>query len=90
MLVVNSELKIKTIDELIALSKAKPGTLSYLTAAPPLVLYMETLKTGAGRGLGAGAVQGRRRGGQRGAERLDADRRSSARATSSARSRPAR
>src|SRR5262249_40182847 len=28
MLVVNSQLKVKTIDELIALSKAKPGTLS--------------------------------------------------------------
>ena len=44
MLVVNSALKVKTIDELIALSKAKPGTLSYLTAPPPVALYMETLK----------------------------------------------
>ena len=43
-LVVNSSLGVKTIDELIALSKAKPGTLSYLTAAPPLALYMEKLK----------------------------------------------
>ncbi len=43
-LVVNSSLNVKTIDELIALSKAKPGTLSYLTAAPPLALYMEKLK----------------------------------------------
>jgi tripartite-type tricarboxylate transporter receptor subunit TctC len=42
-LVVNSSLKVKTIDELIALSKAKPGTLNYLTAAVPLALYMETL-----------------------------------------------
>ena len=34
---------VKTIDELIALSKAKPGTLNYLTAAVPLALYMDTL-----------------------------------------------
>jgi tripartite-type tricarboxylate transporter receptor subunit TctC len=43
-LVVNSDLKVKTVDELIALSKAKPGTLSYLTPGAPMVLYMETLK----------------------------------------------
>jgi tripartite-type tricarboxylate transporter receptor subunit TctC len=43
-LVVNAQLKVKTIDELIALSKAKPGTLNYLTASVPLALYMETLK----------------------------------------------
>jgi tripartite-type tricarboxylate transporter receptor subunit TctC len=36
--------KTKTLDELIALSKAKAGTLSYVTAAPPLALYMEKLK----------------------------------------------
>ena len=47
-LVVNSQLNVKTIDELIALSKAKPGTLSYLTASVPLALYMETLKTEKG------------------------------------------
>ncbi len=44
MLVVNSDLKVKTVDELIALSKAKAGTLSYLAPGPPLFLYMETLK----------------------------------------------
>ena len=44
MLVVNADLKVKNTDELIALSKAKPGTLSYLTAPPPLMLYMETMK----------------------------------------------
>ncbi len=47
-LVANSQLNVKTIDELIALSKAKPGTLSYLTASVPLALYMETLKTEKG------------------------------------------
>ena len=44
VMVVNSELKVKTVDELIAESKAKPGTLSYLTPGAPMVLYMETLK----------------------------------------------
>ncbi len=43
-LVVNSKLDVKTIDELIALSKAKAGTLNYVTASVPLALYMETLK----------------------------------------------
>jgi tripartite-type tricarboxylate transporter receptor subunit TctC len=44
MLVVNSNLKVKNVDELVALSKSKPGTLSYLTPGAPMVLYMETLK----------------------------------------------
>lgn len=44
MLVVNADLKVKNTEELIALSKARPGTLSYLTATPPLMLYMETMK----------------------------------------------
>jgi tripartite-type tricarboxylate transporter receptor subunit TctC len=44
MLVINSSLGAKTVDELCALSKAKPGTLSYLAPGAPLVLYMETLK----------------------------------------------
>ncbi len=43
-LVVNSKLNVKTIEELIALSKAQAGTLNYVTAAVPLALYMETLK----------------------------------------------
>src|SRR5205814_3663770 len=32
-LVVNAKLNVKTVDELIALSKAKPGTLNYVTAS---------------------------------------------------------
>jgi tripartite-type tricarboxylate transporter receptor subunit TctC len=44
VMVVNADLKVKTVDELIALSKTKPGTLSYLTPGAPMVLYMETLK----------------------------------------------
>ena len=47
-LVINSSLGVKTVDELIALSKRKPGTLSYLTASPPLALYMERLRTEKG------------------------------------------
>jgi tripartite-type tricarboxylate transporter receptor subunit TctC len=43
-LVVNASLEVKSVDELVALSKQKAGTLSYLTAAPPLALYMEKLK----------------------------------------------
>jgi len=44
MLVVNSKLGVNNVDELCALSKAKPGTLSYLAPGAPMVLYMETLK----------------------------------------------
>ena len=44
VLVVNSNLKVKNVDELVALSKARPGTLSYLTPGAPMVLFMETLK----------------------------------------------
>jgi tripartite-type tricarboxylate transporter receptor subunit TctC len=44
VLVVNGDLKVKTVDELVALSKAKPGTMNYLTASLPLVVYMESLK----------------------------------------------
>jgi tripartite-type tricarboxylate transporter receptor subunit TctC len=42
-MVVNAKLNVKTVDQLIALSKEKPGTLNYLTAAVPLALYMDTL-----------------------------------------------
>jgi tripartite-type tricarboxylate transporter receptor subunit TctC len=44
VMVVNSALNVKTVDELIAASKAKPGSMSYVTASAPMVLYMETLK----------------------------------------------
>jgi len=40
---VNSDLGAKTVDELIAVSKAKPKTLSYLTASMPLAIYMDSL-----------------------------------------------
>jgi tripartite-type tricarboxylate transporter receptor subunit TctC len=44
VLVVNSNLKVKNVDELVAYSKAHPGTLSYTTPGAPMVLFMETLK----------------------------------------------
>lgn len=43
VLVENSSLNAKTVDELVAVSKAKPGTLNYLTASVPLVVYMDRL-----------------------------------------------
>lgn len=44
VMVVNAKLKVKSVDELIALSQKQAGTLSYLTAAVPLALYMEKLR----------------------------------------------
>ncbi len=44
VLVVNSSLDAKTVDQLVAVSKAKPGTLNYLTASIPCVVYMDSLK----------------------------------------------
>src|SRR5215470_7725191 len=43
-LVVNSALNVRTVDELVALSKAKAGTLSYTAPSLPLALYLEKLK----------------------------------------------
>jgi tripartite-type tricarboxylate transporter receptor subunit TctC len=48
VLVVNSDLKVKSVDELVTLSKAKPRTLNYLTASLPLVVYMEQLHDAQG------------------------------------------
>ncbi len=48
VLVVNSDLHAKTVDELIAVSKQKPGTLNYLTASVPLAVYMDSLKRDKG------------------------------------------
>src|SRR5262249_21725713 len=48
MLVVNSDLKVKTVEELVALSKARPGTLSYLSPGAPMVAYMEWLNKDKG------------------------------------------
>lgn len=43
-LVVNAALKVTTVDELVALSKTKAGTLSYTAPSLPLSLYLEKLK----------------------------------------------
>jgi len=43
-LVVNATLKVRTVDELVALSKEKAGTLSYTAPSLPLSLYLERLK----------------------------------------------
>ena len=48
VLVVNSSLDVKTVDQLVAVSKAKPGTLNYLTASIPCVVYMDSLKRDKG------------------------------------------
>ena len=48
VLVINSDLKAKTVDQLIAVSREKPGTLSYLTASIPCVVYMDSLKNDKG------------------------------------------
>jgi tripartite-type tricarboxylate transporter receptor subunit TctC len=48
VLVVNSQLGAKTVDDLVAVSKAKPGTLNYLTASIPCVVYMDSLKRDKG------------------------------------------
>jgi tripartite-type tricarboxylate transporter receptor subunit TctC len=44
VLVINSDLGAKSVDELVAVSKQKPGTLSYLTASIPCVVYMDNLR----------------------------------------------
>ena len=46
--VVNADLHVKSMDDLVALSKAKPGTLNYLTASIPCVVYMDSLKRAKG------------------------------------------
>lgn len=48
VLVINSDLKAKTVDELVAVSKQKAGTLSYLTASIACVAYMDSLKADKG------------------------------------------
>jgi tripartite-type tricarboxylate transporter receptor subunit TctC len=44
VLVINSDLGAKTVDDLVAVSKKKAGTLSYLTASIPMVVLMDHLK----------------------------------------------
>jgi tripartite-type tricarboxylate transporter receptor subunit TctC len=50
-LVVSAALNVRTLPELIVLSKAKPGTLSYSTAAVPLGVFIERWKKDTGADL---------------------------------------
>jgi tripartite-type tricarboxylate transporter receptor subunit TctC len=50
-LVVSAALNVRTLPELIMLSKAKPGTLSYSTAAVPLGVFIERWKKDTGADL---------------------------------------
>ena len=48
VLAVNAAMKVKTLDELAALSKAKPGTLSYVAPSVPLSLFMDRFRQSSG------------------------------------------
>ena len=50
-LVVNSTLNVHSIDELAAVSKAKPDTLSYIAPSISLMLFMEKFKKETGADL---------------------------------------
>ena len=50
-LVVSGALNVRTLPELVAMSKAKPGTLSYSTAAVPLGVFIERWKKDTGADL---------------------------------------
>ncbi len=50
-LVANNSLRVKTLPDLIAIAKARPGTLSYATFSFPLVHFMEKLKRETGADL---------------------------------------
>ncbi len=51
VLVVGSALNVKSLDELVAYSRAKPGTLSYVVPSVPLALFMDTWKQSSGADL---------------------------------------
>jgi len=47
-LVVSKQLNVRTLPELVALSKAKPGTLSYATGSVPFSVFFEAIKKETG------------------------------------------
>jgi tripartite-type tricarboxylate transporter receptor subunit TctC len=51
VMVVSAALNVRELPDLIALSKAKPGTLSYSTAAVPLGVFIERWKKDTGADL---------------------------------------
>jgi len=70
-LVTNRSLKVRTIPELVALAKAKPGTLSYGYVFVSARAFHGEAQAGDRRRYRAHPVQERQRGGQRGAVRVD-------------------
>jgi tripartite-type tricarboxylate transporter receptor subunit TctC len=48
VLAVNASMKVKSLDELAAHSKAKAGTLSYVAPSVPLSLFMDKFKQSSG------------------------------------------
>src|SRR5262249_20574922 len=48
VLIVNGSLNVRSLDDLAALSKAKPGTLSYMSPAVPLAFFIETWRRQSG------------------------------------------
>ena len=73
-LAANSSLGVKTIPELVALAKSKPGTLSYGTFSFMLVYFMDTAEQEERHRHRPRAVPQRQRDGQRDDVGLDADR----------------
>ena len=51
VLVVATALNVKSLDEIAALSKTKPGTLSYVVPSVPLALFMDKWKQQSGADL---------------------------------------
>ena len=51
VLVVATSLNVKSLDELAALSKAKPGTLSYIVPSVPLAMFLDKWKRESGADL---------------------------------------
>ncbi len=64
VLVANASLNVHSLAELAALSKAKPGTLSYTAASIPLIAFMDNMDQGDRRRHRQSAVPRRRRSGQ--------------------------
>jgi len=48
VLIVNGSLNVRSLADLAALSKAKPGTLSYMSPAVPLAFFMENWRRQSG------------------------------------------
>jgi tripartite-type tricarboxylate transporter receptor subunit TctC len=58
VIVANADLKVKSLDELAALSKGKPKSLSYIAPGLPLWVFMENFKKLTGANMVRGAFRG--------------------------------